>query len=72
MFPWKGPVTDYGATIVHWMRHRQPRYKGAFVGETERPSPSYIVDVSCSGSHLESCLTKSLDASSPRQVNNPG
>ncbi|KAK4138331.1 WD40 repeat-like protein [Trichocladium antarcticum] len=39
------PVTDYGATIVHWMRHRQPRYKGAFIGETERPSPSYIVDM---------------------------
>lgn len=72
MFPWKGPVTDYGATIVHWMRHRQPRYKGAFVGETERPSPSYIVDVSCSGSHLESWLTKTLDALPPCQVNNPG
>ncbi|KAG7290426.1 Polyamine N-acetyltransferase 1 [Staphylotrichum longicolle] len=39
------PVTDYGATIVHWMRHRQPRYKGSFVGETERPSNSYIVDM---------------------------
>jgi polyadenylation factor subunit 2 len=44
--PWKGPVTDYGATIVHWMRHRQPRYKGSYAGETERPSNSYIVDVS--------------------------
>ncbi|KAK3302002.1 WD40-repeat-containing domain protein [Chaetomium strumarium] len=39
------PVTDYGATIVHWMRRRQPRYKGSFVGETERPSNSYIVDM---------------------------
>ena len=42
----KGPVTDYGATVVHWMRHRQPRYKGSFKGEFERPSASYIVDVS--------------------------
>ncbi|KAK3896986.1 WD40-repeat-containing domain protein, partial [Staphylotrichum tortipilum] len=40
-----GPVTDYGATIVHWMRHRQPRYKGSIAGETERPSISYIVDM---------------------------
>ncbi|KAK4158005.1 WD40-repeat-containing domain protein [Chaetomidium leptoderma] len=43
--PLKGPVTDYGASIVHWMRRRQPRYKGSFVGETERPSNSYIVDM---------------------------
>lgn len=42
----EGPVTDYGATFVHWMRHRRPRYKGSFAGETERPSNSYIVDVS--------------------------
>ncbi|KAJ4292287.1 pre-mRNA cleavage and polyadenylation factor (CPF) complex subunit [Collariella sp. IMI 366227] len=42
---WKGPVTDYGATIVHWMRHRQPRYRGSYAGETERPSNSYIVDM---------------------------
>ncbi|KAK3375027.1 WD40-repeat-containing domain protein [Podospora didyma] len=41
----KGPVTDYGATIVHWMRNRQPRYKGSYLGEFERPSPSYIVDM---------------------------
>lgn len=40
-----GPVTDYGATIVHWMRHRLPRYRGSFRGEVERPSASYIVDV---------------------------
>ncbi|KAK4106805.1 WD40 repeat-like protein [Parathielavia hyrcaniae] len=39
------PVTDYGATIVHWMRHRQPRWKGSYCGETERPSNSYIVDM---------------------------
>jgi hypothetical protein len=40
-----GPVTDYGSTIVHWMRNRQPRFKGGYQGEMERPSPSYIVDV---------------------------
>ncbi|KAL1835285.1 hypothetical protein VTK73DRAFT_5829 [Phialemonium thermophilum] len=45
------PVTDYGATIVHWMRHRQPRYKGSYKGELERPSPSYIVDVSRTRPH---------------------
>jgi len=41
-----GPVTDYGATIVHWMRYRQPRYKGSYSGEAERPSVSYIVNAS--------------------------
>lgn len=41
-----GPVTDYGSTMVHWMRYRQPRYKGGYQGEVERPSPSYIIDVS--------------------------
>ncbi|KAK3322269.1 WD40-repeat-containing domain protein [Apodospora peruviana] len=39
------PVTDYGATVVNWMRHRQPRYKGSYAGESERPSVSYIVDM---------------------------
>ncbi|KAK0711045.1 WD40-repeat-containing domain protein [Lasiosphaeris hirsuta] len=39
------PVTDYGATIVNWMRHRQPRYRGSYSGEVERPSASYIVDM---------------------------
>lgn len=42
----EGPVTDYGATVTHWMRHRQPKYKGLYNGEVERPSPSYLVDVS--------------------------
>lgn len=32
--------------MIHFMRNRQPRYKGGFQGEMERPSPSYIVDVS--------------------------
>ncbi|KAJ9151882.1 Protein PFS2 [Pleurostoma richardsiae] len=39
------PVTDYGATVVNWMRHRQPRYKGSYRGELERPSASYIIDM---------------------------
>ncbi|KAK6842600.1 Polyadenylation factor subunit 2 [Apiospora arundinis] len=39
------PVTDYGATMAHWMRNRNPRYKGSFQGEAERPSASYIVDM---------------------------
>ncbi|RYP45794.1 hypothetical protein DL768_007913 [Monosporascus sp. mg162] len=39
------PVTDYGSTFIHWMRDRQPRYKGAYKGEHERPSASYIVDM---------------------------
>lgn len=29
------------------MRHRQPKYKGCYRGELERPSPSYLIDVSC-------------------------
>jgi hypothetical protein len=40
-----GPVTDYGSTMVHWMRNRQPRFKGGYQGEMERPSPSYVIDV---------------------------
>lgn len=40
------PVTDYGSTMAHWMRHRDQRHKGSFRGERERPSASYIVDVS--------------------------
>ncbi|OAA58605.1 WD repeat protein [Niveomyces insectorum RCEF 264] len=39
------PVTDYGATLVHWMRHRRPKYRGGYLGEVERPSASYIVDM---------------------------
>lgn len=44
-----GAVTDYGSSMVHWMRNRQPRYKGAPRVELERPSPSYIAQV---GSNL--------------------
>lgn len=31
--------------MVHWLRNRQPRFKGGYQGEMERPSPSYIVDM---------------------------
>lgn len=41
----KGPVTDYGSSVVQWMRHRQPRYKGGVMMELERPSASYVIDV---------------------------
>ncbi|KAJ6124747.1 hypothetical protein N7471_012064 [Penicillium samsonianum] len=40
-------VTDYGSSMVQWMRTRQPKYKGGHPHrlETERPSPSFAVDV---------------------------
>ncbi|KAI9762192.1 MAG: hypothetical protein M4579_000515 [Chaenotheca gracillima] len=41
----KGPVTDYGASMVRWMRLRRPRYRGGILGEMERPSASYTVDM---------------------------
>lgn len=53
-----GPVTDYGATVTHWMRHRQPKYKGSYRGEFERPSPSYLVDVSCPSPVFQPLLTR--------------
>lgn len=43
--PFPGPVTDYTSSMVQWMRHRQPRYKGGARIDIERPSASYIVDV---------------------------
>lgn len=43
-----GPVTDYSATLLHWLHNRVPNYKGGYIGEAERPSPSYIVDVGSS------------------------
>ncbi|EEH37108.2 polyadenylation factor subunit 2 [Paracoccidioides lutzii Pb01] len=39
------PVTDYGSSMVQWMRVRQPRYKGSHKLERERPSASYTVDM---------------------------
>lgn len=40
-----GLVTDYGSSLVQWMRTRRPRYKGGHGMEVERPSASYMVDV---------------------------
>ncbi|UNI14044.1 pre-mRNA cleavage and polyadenylation factor (CPF) complex subunit [Purpureocillium takamizusanense] len=39
------PVTDYSATVTHWLRNRTANYKGGYTGEAERPSASYIVDM---------------------------
>ncbi|KAI1331248.1 WD40 repeat-like protein [Xylariaceae sp. FL0255] len=39
------PVTDYGSTMVRWMRDRQPRYKASYQGPSTRPSASFIVDM---------------------------
>ncbi|KIW02051.1 uncharacterized protein PV09_06552 [Verruconis gallopava] len=39
------PQTDYGSTMVQWMRHRRPKYRGGAYMEAERPSSSYIVDM---------------------------
>jgi hypothetical protein len=69
--PPEGPVTDYGATFVHWMRHRRPRYKGSFAGETERPSNSYIVDVSPSSFPLGTATNSVPDAASPCEDHKP-
>ncbi|KAH4930095.1 hypothetical protein HBI82_142780 [Parastagonospora nodorum] len=41
----KRAVTDYGATTVQWMRNRRPRYKNVPMAEVERPTPSYVVDM---------------------------
>ncbi|KAL3417318.1 polyadenylation factor subunit 2 [Phlyctema vagabunda] len=65
----KRAVTDYSATMIHWMRNRQPRWKEV-KGERERPSPSYIQDMlpplarknnpadSVPAKHLHSSLNK--------------
>ncbi|KAJ5988486.1 hypothetical protein N7481_003696 [Penicillium waksmanii] len=38
-------VTDYGSSMVQWMRTRRPRYQGEHRLEVERPSPSFTVDM---------------------------
>ncbi|KAK8158181.1 WD40-repeat-containing domain protein [Phyllosticta citribraziliensis] len=38
-------ATDFGSTILQWQRNRVPRYKGSPIGEAERPSVSYMVDM---------------------------
>jgi hypothetical protein len=43
-----GLVTDYGSSMVQWMRTRRPRYRGEHRMEMERPSASFTVDVSVS------------------------
>ena len=40
-----GAITDYGPSMVQWMRNRQPRFKGGAKLEMERPSPSFVVNV---------------------------
>lgn len=42
---YSGAATDFGSTILQWQRNRVPRYKGLPIGEAERPSVSYMVDV---------------------------
>ncbi|KAF2270301.1 WD40 repeat-like protein [Lojkania enalia] len=62
-----GPVTDYGATTVQWMRNRRPRYKNTPLLEIERPSASYIVDMEPPSGRLasaaESIPAKALHSS---------
>ncbi|KAL4778310.1 WD40-repeat-containing domain protein [Aspergillus varians] len=38
-------VTDYGSSMVEWMRNRRPKYRGGYRMEMERPSVSYMVDM---------------------------
>lgn len=40
-----GPVTDYGSSMVQWIRNRRPLHNGGIMLEAERPSWSYIVNV---------------------------
>jgi polyadenylation factor subunit 2 len=49
-----GAVTDYGSTTVQWMRNRRPRYKNAPMPEVERPSASYMVDMTPPASRVTS------------------
>ena len=41
-----GPVTDHGSSMVQWIRNAGPRWKRKRGFESERPTPSYMVDVS--------------------------
>jgi polyadenylation factor subunit 2 len=49
-----GAVTDYGATTVQFMRNRRARYKNTPMAETERPSASYVVDMTPPAARLAS------------------
>ncbi|KAI9729439.1 MAG: pre-mRNA cleavage and polyadenylation factor (CPF) complex subunit [Cirrosporium novae-zelandiae] len=46
------PVTDYGTSLVQWTLNRGPRYKGTQHMETERPSVSYVVDMTLPAARL--------------------
>jgi hypothetical protein len=61
-----GPVTDYGATMVHLMRNRHKIGRVGYMGEMERPSPSYIVDVSYSY-HFTRGLLNDVDVAAIRR-----
>ena len=67
-----GAITDYGPSMVQWMRNRQPRYKGGVYLEMERPSPSYVIDVCCrSHQYCSKDMTDKLpiaDAPTWRQI----
>ena len=41
----QGPVTDYASSMVYWMRHRRPDYRGGALADMERPSLSYMANV---------------------------
>lgn len=64
-----GPATDYSANMAQFVHNRRPQYKGTMGFEMERPSASYVIDVSlCSASAqiddaIKSCvLTRLVDA----------
>jgi hypothetical protein len=72
-----GPATDYSANMAQFVHNRRPQYKGTMGFEMERPSASYVIDVSlCSasaqieGAMKSKVLTRLVDApptSSQRQ-----
>jgi hypothetical protein len=41
-----GPATDYIANMAQFVQNRRPQYKGSVGFETERPSASFVIDVS--------------------------
>lgn len=53
-------MTDYGSSMVQWIRTRKPRYKGGHQIEVERPSASYVVDVSATDFRAHSDTTLRL------------
>lgn len=53
-------MTDYGSSMVQWIRTRKPRYKGGHQIEVERPSASYVVDVSATDARAHSDTSPQL------------